>query len=60
MVEDYAYVGADLRGDLKLPLSEDDQWDDRGEKNTIPCIFVLRYISFFCILSDTKTYYVIV
>ena len=32
MVDDYAYAGADFRSDPDLPLPEDEQWDNQGEK----------------------------
>ena len=41
MVEDYTYARPDFRGDRDLPLPKGNQWDDRGEKNTIPCVFIL-------------------
>jgi hypothetical protein len=34
MVDDYAYVGLDLRGDPYLSLPEDAQWGDLGKKYT--------------------------
>ena len=58
MVEDYSYVGSNFRGDPYLPLPECDLWDDKGEKNTIPCVFFMLY-SIFCILGHTETYHVI-
>ena len=34
MVNDYAYVGLDFRGDPYLSLPEDAQWGDLGKKYT--------------------------
>jgi hypothetical protein len=34
MVDDYAYVGLDLRGDTDLALPKDAQWGDLGKKYT--------------------------
>ena len=39
MVEDYAYVGLDFRGDPDLILSEDTQWGNIGKKVTNFLIF---------------------
>ena len=47
MVEGYAYVGSDFRGDLDLPLFENDQWDKRGKKDTISlCFYFILYLIF--------------
>jgi hypothetical protein len=35
MVDDYAYVGLDFRGDPDLVLPEDAQWGELGKKYTI-------------------------
>jgi hypothetical protein len=34
MVDDYAYVGLDFRGDLDLVLPKDAQWGELGKKYT--------------------------
>jgi hypothetical protein len=34
MVDDYAYVGLDFRGDPNIALPEDAQWGDLGKKHT--------------------------
>ena len=33
MVEDYAYEGEEFREDPKLPLPEEEEWDDRVKKD---------------------------
>jgi hypothetical protein len=43
MVDDYAYVRLDFRGDLDLALPEDDQWGDLGKKYTF-----FHFLNFFC------------
>ena len=37
MIEDYAYVGTELRGDLDLPLPPGAQWGDIGKKQYLIC-----------------------
>jgi hypothetical protein len=53
MVEDYAYVGLDFRGDPDLVLPEDAQWGDIGKKYTnflsfrCFCIFIILNVFVF-------------
>jgi hypothetical protein len=56
MIDDYAYVGLDFRGDPDLVLPEDAQWGDLGEKYTF-CSFlmflqILLYKMFLCLSKD--------
>ena len=37
MIEDYAYAGTNLRGDLDLPLPPGAQWGYIGKKITLKC-----------------------
>ena len=46
MIEDYAYEGAGFREDLELPLSEGEEWDERGKKDTIHHVF--NFSILFC------------
>ena len=41
MMEEYSHAGTKFRGDPKLPLPEDDQWDDRGKKDVIFIVFFI-------------------
>ena len=43
MIEDYAYVGTDFKGDPNLPLPPSAQWGDIGNKQNPKmaiCVFV--------------------
>ena len=37
MIENYAYVGTDFRGDPNLPLPPGAQWGDIGKKQYLRC-----------------------
>jgi hypothetical protein len=52
MVDDYAYVGLDFRGDLDLALPKDAHWGDLGKKYTF-CSF-----KFFCDFYHMQCFYV--
>ena len=39
MIENYAYDGEEFREDPKLPLPEEEEWDDQGKKDAINCVF---------------------
>ena len=39
MIEDYAYEGGKFCEDPELPLSEGEEWDERGKKDTIHHVF---------------------
>ena len=51
MVEDYAYVGTDFRGDPDLPLPPGKQWGDMGKKQNHKiafCVFcLLMFFTFY-------------
>jgi hypothetical protein len=59
MVDDYAYVGLDLRGDTDLALPEDAQWGDLGKKYTHFLFlnvfeFFLIIFKCFCFICSSK------
>ena len=37
IIEDYAYVGIEFRGDPDLPLPPGDQWGENGKKKYLIC-----------------------
>ena len=51
MIEDYAYVGIDFRGDPDLPLPPGAQWGDMGKKQNLKmenCVFcILMFFIFY-------------
>ena len=50
MIEDYAYVGTDFRGDPDPPLSPDEHWGVMGKKKTPKiaiCVFCLLMFFIF-------------
>jgi hypothetical protein len=46
MVDDYAYVGLDFRGDPDLTLPEDTQWGDLGKKY-MHFLFLNVFVNFY-------------
>jgi hypothetical protein len=54
MVEDYAYVGTDFRGDPDLALPEGSQWGEIGKKNffIICCFWYFNYKMFLLFIRD--------
>jgi hypothetical protein len=53
MVDDYAYVGLDFRGDPDLALPEDAQWGDLGKKYTF-----FHFLNVFVSFIICKCFYV--
>ena len=39
MIEDYSYEGAKFCEDPELPLPQEVEWDERGKKYAINCVF---------------------
>jgi hypothetical protein len=54
MVEDYAYVRTDFRGDLDLALPEASQWGETGKKNfSLYVVFgIFNYKMFFSFIQN--------
>jgi hypothetical protein len=54
MVDDYAYVRIDFRGDLDLALTEGSQWGDTSKTESSYNVFVIfkDIKCFLCSLSD--------
>jgi hypothetical protein len=63
MVDDYAYVELDFRGDLDLALPEDAQWGDLGNKYTffhflnVFVSFIICKCFYVCPRSNYKNYF---
>ena len=52
MIEDYAYVGTDFRGDPDLPLPPGAQWGDIGKKQNSKmaiCVFCVLMCFIFSV-----------
>ena len=47
MIEDYAYVGDEFRGDPNIPFPEGEHSDDRGEKDVTTWCFCFMSYSIF-------------
>ena len=59
MIEDYAYVGKDFRGDPNLPLPLGAQWGDIGNKKNpkMVIMFLCFYIlCFLCVVTRPNVY----